>query len=71
MSPGAASSALAINEAKILIASFTRQIVGEMNPGQHLIGVEVRAWFYVFRMFEQRGVKMHFIRKPLCSKEHR
>src|SRR5271165_1020261 len=48
-----------------------RQIVGEMNPGQHLIGVEVCAWFYVFWVVEQRGVKVHFIGKPVCSKEHR
>ncbi len=42
-----------------------------MNPGQHLIGVEVCAGFYVFRPVEQRGVKVHFIGKSLCSKEHR
>src|SRR5271170_7962726 len=42
-----------------------------MNPGQLLIGVEVCAWFYVFRVVEQRGVKVHFIGGPLCSKEHR
>jgi hypothetical protein len=42
-----------------------------MDPGQHLIGVEVCAWFYVFWVVEQRGVKVHFIGKPVCSKEHR
>jgi len=56
---------------KILTASFARQIVGEMHPGQHLIGMEVCAGFYVFRMVEQRGVKVHLIGKPICSKEHR
>jgi len=42
-----------------------------MNPGQHLVGVEVSAWFYVFRVFEKRGVKVYFIGTPVCSKEHR
>jgi hypothetical protein len=42
-----------------------------MNPGQHLIGVEVCAWCYVFWVVEQRGVKVHFIGEPVCSKEHR
>ena len=50
---------------------FTRQIVAEMNPRQHLIGVEVSAGFYCFRMVEQRSVKVHFIGKPVRSKEHR
>src|SRR5277367_5206328 len=53
------------------MASFARQRVGEMNPGQHFIGVKVCARFCVFRVLEQRGVKVHFIGKPLCSKEHR
>ena len=56
---------------KILTVSLTRQTVGEMHPWQHLIGVEVYAGLYVFRMVEQRCVKVHFIGKPLCSKEHR
>jgi hypothetical protein len=42
-----------------------------MNPRQHLIGVEVCTWFYVGWFVEQGGVKMHLIREPVCSKEHR
>ena len=51
--------------------SFAWQIVGEMHPGQHLIGMEVYAGFHVVRMVEERRVKVYFIRKSLCAKEHR
>jgi hypothetical protein len=42
-----------------------------VHPGQHLVGVEVSAWFYVFRVIEQRSVKMRFVGKALRSIEHR
>jgi hypothetical protein len=51
--------------------SLTRQIIGEMDPRQHLIGVEMRAGFYVSRRVEQCGVKMRFTRKLFRSIEHR
>jgi hypothetical protein len=35
-----------------------------MDPRQHLIGVEMCAWFYVSRIVEERGVEVHFIGKP-------
>jgi hypothetical protein len=57
--------ALTTTEAQAPWSLFARQVVGDVHPRQHLISVEVRAWFYVFRMVEQCCVKVHFVGKPL------